>query len=67
MFGNKGSQNFIGQWLAIGVGVGCALGVALGNIATGVGVGIAVGLCLGVIFSRRNGNSAEENVDSKLD
>ncbi len=39
----KNTKNQQGAWLAIGIGAGVALGVALGN----VGVGIA----LGVVFS----------------
>jgi hypothetical protein len=37
-----------GAWLAIGVGVGAAIGVAMGNIAVGVGVGAAIGAALSV-------------------
>ena len=33
-----------GFGLAIGVGVGAAMGIALGNIAIGVGLGAAFGL-----------------------
>jgi hypothetical protein len=33
-------------WLAVGIGVGTAIGVALKNIAVGIGVGAAIGIGL---------------------
>ena len=45
-----GGRDFNSVWLALGVGVGTALGVALKNIAIGVGIGAALGVCLAVVI-----------------
>jgi len=50
------------RWLALGVGVGVAIGVALKDIAVGVGVGAAVGLVFFLAAknnSNRNGEKTE--------
>jgi uncharacterized membrane protein YoaK (UPF0700 family) len=49
----KPSARFIGMWLAIGAGMGAAMGVAGGDIAMWLPVGIAVGLALGVGIAKR--------------
>ena len=41
----------IGFWIAIGAGLGVALGAALGNIAVWTAVGAGVGVALGAGFS----------------
>jgi hypothetical protein len=41
-----------GAWVAIGIGVGTALGVATGSLAVGIGVGAALGLALGARHAR---------------
>lgn len=41
------SSSPLALWLPLGVAVGCALGVSLGNLAAGVGVGCALGVLLG--------------------
>lgn len=43
-----------GVWVAFGVAVGCGLGVALGNLAMGVGLGIAVGGIVALVSRRRS-------------
>lgn len=35
-------------YLAIGIGVGTALGVSFDNVALGVGIGVAIGTALGL-------------------
>ena len=34
------------MWLAVGVGIGTAIGAALKNVAIGIGVGVAIGASL---------------------
>jgi len=43
----------IGVWLAIGAGIGAALGVAAKDIGLWLPVGVGVGLALGVGLTRR--------------
>jgi hypothetical protein len=42
-------------WLALGLGVGTALGVVFHNIAVGVGLGTALGILCSTILSKRAG------------
>jgi hypothetical protein len=37
----------MGMWIAIGAGVGTALGVALGNIGVGIALGAGIGVAIG--------------------
>ncbi len=39
-------KNNIGFWIAIGAGVGTAMGVALDNIGIGIAIGAGVGTAL---------------------
>jgi F0F1-type ATP synthase membrane subunit c/vacuolar-type H+-ATPase subunit K len=41
-------------WIALGVAIGCGLGVAVGNLPIGVGLGIAVGGIVALVSRRRN-------------
>lgn len=43
----------IGMWLAIGIGVGAAIGAATHQLAIGVGLGAAFGLAVGSFASRK--------------
>jgi hypothetical protein len=36
----------MGKWLAVGMGCGVAIGVALHNLALGVGLGVAIAFAL---------------------
>jgi hypothetical protein len=40
-------------WVAVGAGVGAALGVATGALAVGVGIGVALGSVIGALHRRR--------------
>ena len=42
-----------GAWMAIGIGVGTAIGVAMDNLAVGVGLGAGLGALLMGIASKR--------------
>ena len=42
-----------GAWMAIGIGVGTAIGVAMGNLAIGVGLGAALGALLMAAVRKR--------------
>jgi hypothetical protein len=41
----------LGAGIALGVGVGAALGVAFHNLAMGVGIGAALGVALGMFWN----------------
>jgi hypothetical protein len=43
-----------GVWIAFGVAIGCGLGVAVGNLPIGVGLGIAVGGIVALMSRRRS-------------
>lgn len=51
-------------WLAVGIGIGTAIGVATKNIGLGIGLGVATGLCLTVIGRKV---SKPNESDSKKD
>jgi MFS superfamily sulfate permease-like transporter len=60
----KSKQWIDAPWLALGIGVGTALGVALHNLAVGVGLGTAIGILFSVIRGRKNSdNCGEANED----
>ena len=48
------------SWLAVGVAVGSGVGVALGHIAFGVGMGVALGALGAILSKRRNTDKSEE-------
>lgn len=43
----------VGTWLALGAGIGAAIGAATKNIGVWLPIGVAIGLALGVGMSRR--------------
>ena len=47
-------------WLALGIGVGTALGVALHNIAVGVGLGTALGVVCATIGGKKGEEKCKE-------
>ena len=53
----KGS--LIGVGIALGAGVGAALGVAFHNIAVGVALGAGLGVALGAILESQNNKKKE--------
>jgi len=50
-------KNHMGVGVAIGVGAGTALGVALHNIPVWLSLGAAFGILLGLVMNRRSRNS----------
>jgi hypothetical protein len=40
------TSKFNATWLAVGIGVGTAIGVALKNVPVGIGAGTAIGIAL---------------------
>lgn len=42
-----------GGWMAIGIGVGAAIGVAMDTLAVGVGLGAALGALMMAIAGKR--------------
>jgi zinc transporter ZupT len=45
----------MGTWVALGIGMGTAIGVALDNIGAGIAIGAGMGAALGAAFSDRSG------------
>ncbi len=43
----KSNTTTVGTWLAVGIAIGTALGVALDNLGLWLAVGVAVGAALG--------------------
>ncbi len=43
----QGRKSQIGAWMAIGVGIGTALGAATENMGAGIAIGIGIGLAIG--------------------
>ncbi len=50
----------MGTIVALGIGVGTALGVAFHNIAVGVALGAGIGAALGAAFTSKN-NQADKS------
>ena len=53
-------NNSQGSWLAIGIGAGVSIGVALENIGAGIAIGVAFGLVMGKLTTKKN-----EAIDKK--
>ena len=53
MTSNERRPMVIGGWVAIGIGVGAALGVAMDNLPVWLAVGAAIGLAIGAGLSTR--------------
>ena len=49
----------LATWVAIGAGMGAALGVALGNIAVWMPVGVGIGAAIGAAAALRRGHCAK--------
>ena len=53
--GHEGNMNdkysYVGIWIAVGVGMGAALGAAMHNMGVWVAVGAGIGVALGVAMS----------------
>ena len=54
-----GSQN-LGVWIAIGAGIGTALGVAMNNIGLWLAIGVAIGAALGAARIKK-GSSKDDS------
>jgi hypothetical protein len=55
--GEKGGAA-LPAWIAIGAGIGVALGVAMGNMPVWIAIGIALGVGVGALATRsRSGDS----------
>lgn len=60
--GKKIAHETMGIWIAIGVGMGVALGAIYGNIGVGVAFGAALGVVIGAIEESR---ASKSNAGSK--
>ena len=58
----RATQNFA-FLIAIGAGVGSAMGVALGNIAIGVGIGAGLGVAMWIMFSAKAKQAAAQPLE----
>lgn len=47
-------QKQLGLWIAVGAGVGVAVGAAMDNIALWLAVGIGLGVAMGSVNGRMN-------------
>ena len=60
--GAKKKADALGVWIALGAGVGLALGVIFGQIALGIALGAGVGIVIGsVLASRGDGRRADRH------
>jgi hypothetical protein len=59
----KTEQPLDGAWLAVGIGVGTALGVAFDNLAVGLGLGVTFGLIIPMIKWRRKEEEGKAKED----
>lgn len=57
----KRDSRYLGAGLAIGIGVGLALGSEMDNVGAGLAIGIAVGIALGSGMQRRKGSHSEKD------
>jgi hypothetical protein len=48
----RDKQQTLGIWIALGAGVGVALGLAMNNLALWLAVGVGIGLAIGAGQSR---------------
>ena len=51
----------IGAWMAIGVGIGVALGSAMDKLGAGLAIGIGIGVAIGAAIDRRRKQKDESN------
>lgn len=47
-------------WIALGIGVGLAVGNALGDTSVGLGVGAAIGVTMFYVTQRRNNENNKD-------
>jgi hypothetical protein len=52
----RDKQQTLGIWIALGAGVGVALGLAMNNLAPWLAVGVGIGLAIGAGQSRLGRN-----------
>jgi len=55
-------KNVLGMWIAIGAGIGTAIGVATKNFAIGIVIGIALCIAIGTIATKKNNNSNSTDI-----
>ena len=53
-------ESSLGIYIALGAGIGTALGVAMNNIGVGVGIGAGIGLAIGFTMIRRKSEKEED-------
>jgi hypothetical protein len=56
-------QNAIGFGLAMGICIGCGIGVAMDDIGAGFAIGVGIGVCFGLVFKRQKEKSSEQAED----
>ena len=58
---NKADETKYGAYIALGVGIGTALGVAMDNIALGVALGAAFSGMMTFIYEKQMGSDRNED------
>ena len=56
----KSGQQNLGMWIAIGAGIGTALGAATDNMGMWLALGVSMGLIFGTFMGRRKDEDKEE-------
>jgi len=49
-------SNSIGMWIAIGVGIGTAIGAGMHDFGECIAIGIAIGASIGLVIDARHKN-----------
>jgi uncharacterized membrane protein YphA (DoxX/SURF4 family) len=55
-------NNVLGMWIAIGAGIGTAIGVATKNFALWIAICVALGIAIGTIATKKNNNSNSTDI-----
>ncbi len=52
-------QHYLGAGIALGAGIGTALGIAFDNLAIGISLGAGIGLVLGSIMAAQRSDKSQ--------
>jgi hypothetical protein len=57
-------QHYLGIGIALGAGIGTALGIVFDNLAIGISLGAGLGLVLGSIMGTQRGDKSQQRTPS---
>ena len=57
-------QHYLGVGIALGAGIGTALGIAFDNLAMGISLGAGLGLVLGSVMGVLRANKSQQPIRS---